>query len=320
MYIGINATNQALTDELVEFTNSANPPPYSHQFPLNPALTVGVDGFPPADVTLCGYLSGWSFKQIPVASTTETSFIPETTQNGIRTIVQWGDLGLQHLDLNYLNQNVGFSSYFTNVTANDTPNLLTLTSVSYLHAYFTSNSNPVTNLIPKMATWDMSNVLEFDGMFFVSSMRTTDITGISNWRLNKVKPSTFKSMFQSMSSTLYTNISVADWNPVVGSMDYAFRNQNVVYPNITTWTLMPNVCANGAFDACNLVTSTLFDALLIKFANQTSSINCQWENIRANATSASAAARLTLCQDRGWLIQRQNPGSANFCCPGGLNC
>jgi hypothetical protein len=231
------------------------------------------------------------------------------------------------MDFNYIQRINGFSnlgSAFSTVLATDQPSVTTLTSiVHFLNSYVVSGQNIANNLVPKMASWDMSNVLHFDYMFYQAQLSNINITGISNWRLNKNLPSTFYLMSPGITSS-FSNIDISNWNPIVSELDGAFSGgsfgtQNVIYPNITTWTLLPYVCANNAFTGNTLMNSILYDALLIKFESETTSRNCQWIDTKAIPTNSSAAARLSLCSTRGWSLSG-NPSLANHCCPGGPNC
>ena len=51
-----------------------------------------------------------------------------------------------------------------------------------------------------------------------------------------------------------------------------------------------------------LLTSVLYDALLIKFYQETSIVNCRWTNILVNSTVFLNFAVSGLCS-RGWTIQ-----------------
>lgn len=296
-------------DELVIISSSADSPPYVHTFNTPVPVTI--------NVTICGYLSSWSFHSFPIPSGfSSQSYYPYELNTGIVDVYQWGDLGLRHFDFNYYANDVAFvDSSFTTVSATDQPSPHTLTSITNLqynynnNQTFGNNRSPVTNFAEKIGLWNMTNVKKFDYMFSNSMITTSNISGISNWRLSNTTASTFNGMFLSFTAA-YTNISIADWNPLVGSIDYAFALQSVIIPDITTWALMPNVCGNQMLLDCFTLTTPLYDELLIKFANETVSVNCVWQGTKRNSTSVSDAAVATLC-GRGWNI---NDVRGNRCC------
>ena len=314
LYIGIQTTNGPVVDQLVEFTSAANSPPYIYQWTDSSSLNSQ------ANVTLCGYMSSWSFRQLEISAEAGNLFyIPEATQDSIETIVQWGDLGLNHLDFNFLNRNGALGTAFSGVSAVDQPSVSTLSSIINLFGYYNAPTTQVTNFIPKMSSWDMSQITQFDLAFYNTRMGTTNLTGLSNWRLNSVAPSTFSYMFASMTSLVSNaTIDVSKWNPLVSTMDGMFSSQNVAVPDIRTWKLMPYVCANDAFLNCNRMTNSLYDALLTKFDNETISTGCEWIGTVATPSIATSAVRTRLCVDRKWTLK--NNLGVSHCCPNGVNC
>jgi len=273
--------------------------PYQYYFVDN---TVQVANF-----TLCGYLNSWSFRQLTVPrGTTTQGFLPGVLSSSITDVMQWGDLGLRHLDFNYYPYFVNsMRSLLTTISATDQPSINTLTSVRNLqYRYKTTTGNnvsPVTNFVTKIASWNMSNVLYFDNLYYNAVLSAgVNIGVISNWRLNPTTPSTFTQMFQLLTAP-YSGVDVSNWNPLAAGLDLAFANQNVVVPNITTWSLVPSICANNMISSTNQLTISLYDALLNKFAAETISTGCQWTDILVNSTSASDSAVIGLCA-RSWTI------------------
>ncbi len=290
-------------DREVIITEDSNIPPYIAY------LTIPTDNITITNATICGYMESWSFKTVNNGGKRKRQSFGTVLQTGIVNVFHWGDLGLTHLDFNYLA--IGFSlpqqSFFTNVSATDQPSVSTLESLVGFQYIFNTGFQPSTNIISSISTWDVSRVISFDNMFYVNIFGDVDINPLSNWRLNNQTGSTFYRIFSSITAN-YGGVDVSQWNPLVSNMDEAFYNQGVVIPNISSWILMPQVCANNAFSVNSLLTTTLYDALLIKFANETSSVNCIWSNLestRSNTTEVNAAVN-TLCHTRGWFIGDQN--------------
>lgn len=298
VFIGYTINDTAIVeDDLVVFDSSANAPPYEHFFQSSYQLRS-------VNITICGFLNSWSFRQIPFfISENQIRFTPRVLTGGITNLYQWGDLGLEHLDFNYGSTVYTFSTQFTTVSATDTPNMDTLTSLAGLQYNYNSNNDGVTNFIPLLGNWNVSNVVVFDYMFYFTTLGSISMHGISNWTLNKLIPVSMNSIFYGMTAS-YTNVSVANWNPLAGKLDYAFANQGVVIPDIRTWTLLPNVCANYMLNQCTTLTSSLYADLLVKFSNETVSTGCIWRNIvpTTNTTPAFTAIQ-NLCCNRGWDIR-----------------
>lgn len=290
-------------DREVIITEDSNIPPYIAY------LTIPTNNVTITNATICGYMESWSFKTVNNGGKRKRQSFGTVLQTGIVNVFHWGDLGLTHLDFNYLA--IGFSlpqqSFFTNVSATDQPSVSTLESLVGFQYIFNTGFQPTTNIISSISTWDVSHITSFDNMFYVNIFGDIDINPLSNWRLNNQKGSTFYRIFSSITAN-YGGVDVSQWNPLVSNMDEAFYNQGVVIPNISSWILMPQVCANNAFSGNSLLSTTLYDALLIKFANETSSVNCIWSNLestRSNTTEVNAAVN-TLCHTRGWFIGDQN--------------
>ena len=289
-----------VNDREVIITDDTNIPPYIAY------LDITTNNVTVVNTTICGYMEAWSFKistsNIPRRRRKRGNF-GTVLQTGIVNVFQWGDLGLVHLDFNYQDETGFYPSYFLNVSATDQPSLSTLNSLVGFQYVFKYDYYPETNLISALSSWDLTHISAFDQMFYFNNLNNIDIRFISNWRLNNETGSTFSNLFTNLAAS-YNNVDVSLWNPLVLNMDKAFYNQAVVIPNISSWILTPQVCANSAFDANNLLTTPLYDALLIKFANETSSVNCIWSDLastRSNTTEVNAAVT-TLCRTRGWTI------------------
>lgn len=292
------------TDHYVSFDTTSNVPPWAFYFTQSPQDT-------PLDinVTICGYMSSWSFHLGGYVVWNQRR------QNGITTVYQWGDLGLTHLDWNYQPSPVGggTNSLFTTVTATDQPSFSTLTSIMNFEYL---KGTQITSTLPNaIATWNMSKIIYFD-YAFSSVQLTSDYNGLSNWVLNNREPVSMYSMFYGSSKTGSVDINVTNWNPLVGNLDYAFAFQTVVVPNILTWTLQPYLCANYMLQNINsaVLSVSLYDALLNKFAAETTSTNCQWTGIPVAKTIASLAARVTLCCNRTWTITDSDGNACTGIC------
>jgi len=301
IYIRIESPRVTISpyEQLVEFGPKANAPPFVYSFNF---LTYNFSTY--VNVTICGYMDSWSFRQFQVQGTSNQ--YPLYLSTGIHDIFQWGDLGLTHLDLNYYNtlpQGYIFSD-LSNILTVDQPSVDTLSSISNLQKlYYATGTNPspMTNLAMKMSDWNMSKIFDFDFLYADAQIGDVNISSLSKWRLNTVNPSSFYFSFSQISANNIPGLDVSNWNPITSNLDYAFYNQNVVVPNITTWGLLRNVCANQAFSFCDLLTTVLYDALLIKFDAETESLSCVWSGIQANSTSISDAAVAGLCA-RSWTI------------------
>ncbi len=289
-------------DREVIVTQDSNIPPYIAY------LNVPTNNVTNVNTTICGYMESWSFKISSDNTPRKRTTFGPALQSGIVHLFHWGDLGLTHLDWNYEKPS-GFLgnplSFFTTVSATDQPSVGTLESLVGFQYFYNSFIHPSTNMNSSIAGWDVSKIRYFDQMFYDTYFAAIELFAISNWRINNQTTSTFFKTFELFRAD-YANISVSQWNPLVLNMDYAFRNQGVVIPDISTWILTNQVCANYAFENANLMTTELYDNLLIRFENETISVNCMWPNIYATRTNISDYAVNKLCNTRGWLISDFN--------------
>jgi len=214
-----------------------------------------------------------------------------------------GDLGLVHLDWNYFRITTAVGvSIFTTVSATDQPSPSTLTDVTGIE-YLKGAAQPATNLVLSMSSWNLTNIVSFANAF-ANVLLNTDNNAMSNWTLSNTKPVDFYKVFNACSGSVGLNISIANWNPVVKDLDLAFQQSSGIFPDIRTWTLLPFVCANNFISQNTFITQTLYDALLIKFAAETSSRNCTWVSTQTTTSGSPAVAQalVTLCCNRTWTI------------------
>ncbi len=271
-------------------------PPWVYFFDPQPIITPTL-----INVTICGYMSSWGFRNSVYGQSSNLIGF----QNGITEVLQWGDLGLVHLDWNFFGATV--YDFLTTNSAIDQPSPTTLVDLTGLDGRKSATAFR-SNFISSITNWNLTNFLVFDSMFY-SGYIPSNYNNISNWVLNKVKPLSFYQMFYLASANSSSlNISIANWNPIVSNLDLAFRSQNFLFPDIRTWTLLPYICANNFINAATLVTTALYDDLLIKFANETTSTNCTWTNTRAiiSGSPAVTQALVTLCCNRSWTISDLN--------------
>lgn len=157
----------------------------------------------------------------------------------------------------------------------------------FLYATFAANQT--------LAGFDMSKAENVNRMFNGAYGPGLNLSG---WRFNA-----YQTSFASTFANFYgpNNISISQWNPTLATnLDY-FATGSTVYPNILSWKIRPDLCANDMINYNYAVDTPLYDALLIKFHNETYSTGCTWQYTQVPRSNASNAAYAGLCA-RGWHI------------------
>ena len=280
------------------------------------------------NITICGYVQALStYSYVPRISNPLTL--------GAINIYQWGNLGLEQLSLYH---DYGTLQY---ITPSDTqPSIDTLKAIPQLirsdpgiNNVLTWNMSRIENFYGAFSQYDMSvypllDAIDtrsgknfsymFSGAYFGVNQTLANFNmlkaenlnsmfdgaygeglNVSGWRFGAYQVS-----FHATFANFYVNpniIDVSKWNPnLVINLDY-FATGSYVYPNITSWKLRRDICANDMLNFNYAVDTLLYDALLIKFANQTDSLGCTWQYTQVPRSNVSDTAYATLC-GRGWHI------------------